>query len=191
MARRGESTRVTKEVRIKAVIDLDGTGEFSGSSGAAFVDHMIRTLCKHSRIDASIEASGDLKHHIIEDLAITLGKAIGSALGDKSGIARFGFAYVPMDDALARAVVDLGGRTYSRIYLGIKGGSIEDTKTEDIIHFLESLVQSLQCNLHLKVLYGSNDHHRAEAAFKALALALKTAAAKSGYEGIPSAKGEI
>ncbi|MBM5805775.1 MAG: imidazoleglycerol-phosphate dehydratase [Candidatus Verstraetearchaeota archaeon] len=189
--RTGESKRETKEVEIRVSVDLDGRGEFRGRSGSAFVDHMLRTLSRHSQIDIRVHAKGDLRHHIIEDLAITLGRALDSALGEKVGITRFGFAYVPMDDSLARVVIDLGGRAYTKIYLGVKGESIEDTKVEDILHFMEALSQSLRCNLHVRVLYGSNDHHRVEAAVKALALALKMAVLRSGSEGVPSAKGEI
>jgi imidazoleglycerol-phosphate dehydratase len=191
MTRKGKAFRKTKEVEIGVSVDLDGVGEYEGESSSAFMDHMMRTLCKHGRMDVKVQAKGDLKHHVIEDLALTLGKALSNALGDKSGITRFGYAYVPMDDSLARSVVDLGGRAYSRIYLGLKGDSIEDTKVEDLIHFLESLVQSLHFNLHLKVLYGSNDHHRVEAAIKALALSLRMATSPSGAGGVPSAKGEI
>jgi imidazoleglycerol-phosphate dehydratase len=189
--RTGEAKRKTKEVVIHVWVDLDGRGVFKGRSGSAFLDHMLITLSKHSQIDINVQAVGDLKHHIIEDLAITLGKALDSSLGDKAGITRFGFAYVPMDDSLARVVIDLGGRAYTKIYLGVKSESIEDTKVEDLLHFLEALAQSMQCNLHIRVLYGSNDHHRVEAAVKALALALKTAVSKSVAKEIPSAKGEI
>ncbi len=191
MTRKGKAFRRTKEVEIEVTVDLDGEGEYAGASSSAFMDHMMRTLCKHGRMDVTVQARGDLRHHILEDLALTLGKAIASALGDKSGIARFGYAYVPMDDSLARAVVDLGGRAYSRISLGLRGETIEDTKVEDLVHFLESLVQSLQFNLHIRVLYGSNDHHRVEAAVKALALSLRMATSPSGAGGVPSAKGEL
>jgi imidazoleglycerol phosphate dehydratase HisB len=191
MSRKGEANRETNEVSIGVVVDLDGNGEFTGKTQTVFMDHMLKILCKHGHIDLSVRAEGDLKHHIIEDLALTMGRAIGSALGNKAGINRFGYAYVPMDDALARAVVDLGGRAYSRIQLGVKGDSIEDTKVEDIYHFLDSLAQSLQCNLHIRVIYGDNDHHRAEAAFKALALAMRMAVTDTGRGGVPSTKGEI
>lgn len=191
MPRKGEAKRKTREVDISVRVNLDGKGEFIGTCGSMFIDHMLRTLAKHGRLDVTAEAHGDLKHHIIEDLALTLGEAISNALGDRAGICRFGHAYAPMDDSLARAVVDIGGRYYSRIKLGIKGGAIEDTKAEDIYHFIESLGQSLGCNIHVKVIYGSNDHHMAEAAVKALALALKAALARSGSDDIPSAKGEI
>lgn len=191
MTRKGKAYRKTKEVEISVSVDLDGNGEYQGSSSSAFMDHMMRTLCRHGMMDVDVQAKGDLRHHIIEDMALTLGKAVGNALGDKSGIRRFGYAYVPMDDSLARSVVDLGGRAYSRIHLGLKGDCVEDTKVEDLVHFIESLVQSLQFNLHLKVLYGSNDHHRVEAAVKALALSLRMAVSPSGAGGVPSAKGEI
>ncbi|MCX8182650.1 MAG: hypothetical protein N3D12_05980 [Candidatus Methanomethyliaceae archaeon] len=190
MIRIGEHERKTTEVNISVTTELDGEGVFEGSSGTAFMDHMLNTLAKHSGIDIKVRAKGDLKHHLIEDLAIVIGKAILSALGDKRGIARFGYAYVPMDDALARAVVDLGGRAYSRLELGVKSEVIEDTKVEDIKHFLETFSQSLQCNIHIRVLYGSNDHHRIEAAIKALALALKNSVKRVGA-GVPSTKGEI
>lgn len=189
--REGSCERRTSEVQIRARVCLEGPGEFTGSTGSAFIDHMLRTLAKHSSIRIELEASGDLKHHIIEDAALALGEAIQAALGDKRGIKRFGYAYVPMDDSLARAVVDLGGRAYSRIRLGTEGESIEDTKVEDIFHFLESLASSLKCNLHIKVLYGSNDHHKVEAAVKALAIALKDAVSLTGGTEIPSAKGAI
>ena len=191
MNRTAELKRKTKEVDIVVKVNLDGSGEFNGKTGSAFVDHMLRTLSKHSRIDVNLEAGGDLKHHIIEDSAIILGKALDRALGDKAGINRFGFAYVPMDDSLARVALDLGGRAYCRIELGLKGTTIEDTKVEDVMHFLESFSQALQCNIHMRVLYGSNDHHRVEAAVKALALSLKGAVANTGTKDIPSAKGEI
>jgi imidazoleglycerol phosphate dehydratase HisB len=186
----GEHKRKTNEVDISVTTELDGGGVFEGSSGTAFMDHMLRTLAKHSGIDIRVRAEGDLKHHLIEDLAIAIGKSILSALGDKRGIARFGYAYVPMDDSLARAVIDLGGRAYSRLELGVRSEVIEDTKFEDIKHFLETLSQSLQCNMHIRVLYGSNDHHRVEAAVKALALALKKSLEQVGG-GVPSTKGEI
>jgi len=184
-------SRMTTEVQIRARVCLEGPGEFTGSTGSAFMDHMIRTLAKHSSLRIELEAVGDLKHHIIEDTALVLGEAVHAALGDKKGIKRFGHAYVPMDDALARAVIDLGGRTYSRISLKTKGDSIEDTKVEDILHFLESFASSLRCNLHIKVLYGSNDHHKVEAAVKALAVALREAVSLTGRADIPSAKGAI
>lgn len=191
MRREGRCERRTKEVEIRAWVCLDGPGEFRGTTGSAFMDHMLRTIAKHASIAIELTASGDLKHHIIEDSALVLGEAVLSALGDKAGIRRFGHAYVPMDDALARAVVDIGGRAYSRIRLGTEWESIEDTKVEDIVHFLESFSSSLRCNMHIRVLYGSNDHHKVEAAVKALALALRDALSLTGGSEIPSAKGSI
>ncbi|MCQ5376952.1 MAG: imidazoleglycerol-phosphate dehydratase [Candidatus Methanomethylicia archaeon] len=190
MARSAEIVRKTREVDIKARVELDGKGEFAGSCGSAFMDHMIRTLSKHSRIDIAIDAKGDLRHHIIEDAGIAIGRAIDKALGERDGIQRFGYAYVPMDDSLARAALDLGGRAYSKVELKLSGASVEDTKAEDILHFLETFAQSLRCNLHIRVLYGTNDHHKIEAAMKAAALSLRMAVSITGT-GVPSAKGEI
>jgi len=189
--RMGKAKRKTREVEILVGVRLDGTGDFSGNAGSSFMEHMLRTFAKHSRFDLDVKASGDLKHHVIEDLGLMLGKALRESLGDEAGIARFGYAYVPMDDSLARAVIDLGGRGFSKVHLGVRGSTIEDTKVEDLRHFLESLAQALCCNIHLKVLYGTNDHHRVEAAVKALALAFKMAVSREDFMDIPSAKGEI
>lgn len=190
MKREGEYIRETEEVKIKVYVKLDDEGKFEGNAGTIFMNHMLKTFAKHSKMNIKIEASGDLKHHIIEDIAIVMGKAINNALGEKEGIARFGHAYVPMDDALARAVVDLGGRAYCRLELNVKGDFIEDAKVEDIVHFIESLSQSLQANIHIAVLYGANDHHKIEAAIKALAISIREAM-KIISKDIPSAKGVI
>lgn len=190
MRREGQCSRETEEVKIKAKIIIDGEGKFEGNAGTIFMNHMLKTFAKHSKMDIKVEVDGDLKHHLIEDLAIVLGKAIISALGNKEGIARFGYAYVPMDDSLARAVIDLGGRAYCKLELNIKGDFIEDTKVEDIIHFIETLSQSLQANVHIAILYGTNDHHKVEAAMKALAISMREAMKIMG-KGIPSTKGVI
>ncbi|MCS7097724.1 MAG: hypothetical protein NZ922_01945 [Candidatus Methanomethyliaceae archaeon] len=190
MKREGQYARETEEVKIKTRIIIDGEGKFEGNAGTVFMNHMLKTFAKHSRMDIKVEVDGDLKHHIIEDLAISLGKAIVSALGDREGIARFGYAYVPMDESLARAAIDLGGRAYCKLELNIKGDLIEDTKVEDIVHFIETLSQSLQANIHIAVLYGTNDHHKMEAAVKALAISIREAMKILG-KGIPSAKGVI
>ncbi|MDI9643888.1 MAG: imidazoleglycerol-phosphate dehydratase [Candidatus Verstraetearchaeota archaeon] len=191
MTREGERERRTREVNIRIRVCLDGPGELTGSTGSAFMDHMLRTLAKHASFRVDLKAEGDLRHHIIEDTALVLGEAVDAALLERKGIRRFGYAYVPMDDALARAVIDLGGRAYSKVRLGTRGESIEDTKVEDIVHFLESLASALKCNMHIRVLYGTNDHHRVEAAFKALALALREAVSVTGSSEVPSAKGVI
>ncbi|MEM2449233.1 MAG: hypothetical protein QW119_00830, partial [Candidatus Methanomethylicaceae archaeon] len=183
-------TRETEEVKIKIHVILDGEGKFEGNIGTIFMNHMLKTFAKHSKMNIKIDAYGDLKHHIIEDVAIAMGRAINNALKEKEGIARFGYAYVPMDDALARAVVDLGGRAYCKLELNIKGDSIEDTKVEDIVHFIESFSQALQANIHLSILYGVNDHHKIEAAIKALAISIREAI-RIISKDIPSVKGVI
>ncbi|MCP8308960.1 MAG: imidazoleglycerol-phosphate dehydratase HisB [archaeon] len=184
--------RKTSETEVKVMVNLDGEGKSSVKTGLKFLDHMIKTLSTHSLIDISITAKGDLKHHLIEDIAIGLGEALRDALGSREGINRFGSSMVPMDCSLAIAAIDLVKRPYSVIDLKIKGKAVEDIKTEDIYHFLKSLSSSLEANLHLQVQYGLNDHHKIEAAFKALALSLRQAISiDPRRKGIPSAKGAI
>ncbi|MBC7130958.1 imidazoleglycerol-phosphate dehydratase, partial [Candidatus Bathyarchaeota archaeon] len=161
-------------------------------TGIAFLDHLITSLASHSLIDIKAQVKGDLKHHITEDVAICLGEAIRKALGNCEGIVRFGFAAVPMDCSLVLSAVDLVKRPYAKIDLKLKGKKIEDMPCEDIIHFLETLAFSMQANIHMVTQYGDNDHHKAEAAFKALALALKQAMSiDPRRKGVPSSKGMI
>ncbi len=158
----------------------------------AFFNHLITTLATHSMIDIRIRSKGDLKHHIIEDVAICLGEAVRKAVGDGNGITRFGWAAVPMDCSLAVAAFDYAKRPYSRITLRLHGETVEDIACEDIHHFLETLSSSLQANIHINVRYGKNDHHKAEAAFKALALSLRQAlTVDPRRKGSPSAKGVL
>jgi len=186
-----EHSRATKETQISVKLNLDGAGTTDISTGIAFFDHLLRTLGVHSRIDLVIDGKGDLRHHIVEDVGITLGEAFRKALGDSRGIHRFGYAVIPMDDALALAAVDLATRPYTKIDLKIVGDTIEDTTSEDILHFLESFALSLRANIHILVEYGNNDHHKVESAFKALALSLRQAVSSTGSGEIPSAKGTI
>ena len=183
----------TKETKISVRVNIDGTGKSSVLTGTKFLDHMINGFSTHSLIDINLRAEGDLKHHIIEDSAIALGKCLSQALGDRSGIVRFGWAFVPMDEALAFASIDLVKRTYFvSSDLMIKRNSIEDLPREDVEHFFRSLCDSLQCTMHLKVEYGSNDHHKIEACFKALALALRRATERDPRrQSIPSSKGAM
>ncbi len=185
--------RKTNEVDISVELSVDGNGKAEIQTNIKFLDHILTSFAKHSLCNLIIRADGDLNHHICEDIALVLGEAFNLALGDKKGIKRFGFAYVPMDDALARAVVDLGGRAYNCIDLQLKSNQIEDLATEDIEHFFESYAQTSKSNVHLKVLSGKNDHHKVEAIMKALAIALKEATSNdSRREGeIPSSKGVI
>lgn len=192
MMRTGECLRETRETRISVNVNLDGDGSAKVSTGVAFFDHLIKTLAVHSQVDINVTAKGDLKHHIIEDVAICLGEALRKAIGEGVGINRFGFAIVPMDDSLAFAAIDLVRRPYHKIDLKMTEEVIEDTTREDVVHFLETLASFLQCNVHAWVEYGTNDHHKVEAAFKALALALRQAVAISpDRRQVPSAKGTM
>ncbi len=187
-----EVSRKTRETEIYVKVNLDAKGEAEASTGFAFFDHMVTSLATHSLIDIIVRAKGDLRHHVAEDVAICLGEALRKALGDSVGIRRFGYAMVPMDCSLAFAAVDLAKRPYAKIDLKIEGASIEDTPCEDIYHFLETLASSLKANIHIWVQYGENDHHKVEAAFKALALSLRESVALDPRRsGVPSAKGLI
>jgi len=195
LKRVGEVARKTKETDITVRVVLDGTGRAEAKTGVAFLDHMIHSLATHSLMDLTVRAKGDLQHHTVEDVAITLGKAIGEALGDRMGIRRFGDAVVPMDDALALAAVDLVKRPYSVLDLRLQRVILEDAPREDLEHFFGSIAQALEATIHIKVLEGSNDHHKFEAAVKAFALALREAAApdprRAKARGPPSSKGSM
>jgi imidazoleglycerol-phosphate dehydratase len=191
--RKAKVERKTTEVDITVKLNIDGEGKGEAETSIKFLDHLLITLAKHSLFDVTVKAKGELKHHLCEDIALTLGEALQKATAEKKGIRRFGSAYVPMDDSLARAAVDLGGRAYSSLDLKLSQPQIEDLKTEDIEHFFNSLAQASKSNLHLAVLYGTNDHHKIEAAVKALALALREAVtleSRAEFE-VPSAKGVL
>lgn len=187
-------SRNTNETRISLTLDLDGQGEASISTGIGFLDHMLTALSKHSRMDITLTCKGDLEvddHHTAEDCALALGSALDDVLGDRRGIERFGYAYAPLDEALARAVVDLSGRPCAAISLGLRGEKVGALATENVTHVLQSLAMTSRSTIHVDVLKGENDHHRAEAAFKALALALRQAVSKSGQGSVPSTKGVL
>jgi imidazoleglycerol-phosphate dehydratase len=190
--RKDEMHRKTKETEASVKVNLDGEGKSDADTGVPFLDHMVTSLATHSMIDITAKVKGDLRHHSVEDLAIGLGEALNKALGTREGIARFGYAAAPMDCSLALAAVDLVKRPYFKIDLKLRGKKIEDMPTEDINHFFESLATSLCANVHVFVQYGSNDHHKAEAAVKALALSLRQAVAiDPKRKGVPSSKGVI
>jgi imidazoleglycerol-phosphate dehydratase len=192
VARVATVARKTKETTIKASVNLDGCGEAKIVSGIKYLTHMLNTLANHSLIDIEIEAEGDLTHHTVEDVAICLGSAIRRALGEEPRIKRFGSASVPMDDALASAAVDLGGRRFCITDLKTTSLRIEDMAVEDIYHFIRSFSDALQANIHLHIHYGENDHHKVEAAFKALALALREAVEEDPRrKTVPSTKGVL
>jgi imidazoleglycerol phosphate dehydratase HisB len=191
--RRASVTRETSEVQIRLTLDLDGDGHSEISTGLAFLDHMLSALAKHARFDLCLNASGDLHvddHHTVEDCAIALGQALDRCLGVRTGIARFGFAFAPLDEALARAVVDLSARPWPAIRLRFVRENLGQLATENLTHFLNSLAIEARMALHVNVLSGTNDHHKAEAAFKAVALALRAAVRRDGV-GIPSTKGQL
>ena len=187
-----EVYRKTRETEVLVRVNLDSEGKADIDTGVPFLNHLMTSLATHSLIDITAKVKGDLKHHAVEDLAICLGEAISKALGSREGINRFGYAAVPMDCSLAFSAVDLVKRPYSKIDLKLRGKKVEDMPSEDICHFLETLATSLSANIHVWVEYGNNDHHKAEAAIKALALSLKQASALDPRrKGIPSSKGVI
>ena len=190
--RTGEVYRKTKETEVQVKVNLDGEGKASVATGVPFLDHMITSLATHSLIDITASVKGDLMHHCVEDVAIGLGEALNKALSTREGITRFGNAAAPMDCSLAFAAVDLVKRPYFKIDLKLRGKKVENMPTEDISHFFESFATSLGSNVHVYVEYGSNDHHKAEAAVKALALSLRQAVALDPRrKGVPSSKGVI
>jgi imidazoleglycerol-phosphate dehydratase len=190
--RTDEVYRKTRETEVNVKVNLDGEGKVTVHTGISFLDHIVTSLATHSLIDINASVKGDLRHHSVEDLAICLGEALNKALGTRDGVARFGSALAPMDCSLAFAAVDLIKRPFPRIDLKLKGKKIEDMATEDISHFFESLAVSLGANVHVFTQYGRNDHHKTEAAVKALALSLRQAMAMDPKRrGVPSSKGVI
>ena len=190
--RTAEVNRKTLETEVYVKVNLDSVGKADVHTGIAFLDHLIATLAFHSLVDVELSVKGDLKHHIAEDVAICLGQAIRKALRGGDGITRFGFAAVPMDCSLVFSAVDLAKRPYAKIDLKLRGKKIEDMPSEDIHHFLETLAMSMQANIHIWTLYGANDHHKAEAAIKALALSLRQAITiDPRRKSAPSVKGVI
>jgi imidazoleglycerol phosphate dehydratase HisB len=185
--------RRTKETTITGRLALDGHGSVEIATGIGFLDHLLTSLAFHAGWDLVLNCQGDLgvdDHHTAEDCALSIGAAIDDALGDRSGIARFGSAYAPLDEALARTVVDFSGRPWPEVDLGLQRDRIGGLATENIVHVLQSMAISARCALHVDVLRGANDHHRAEAAFKATALALRQACAPTGGR-VPSTKGVL
>ena len=196
MTRTGFIHRHTAETDIHLNLNLDGTGQCATSTGVGFLDHMLRHIAVHGLFDLEIKAIGDLDidaHHTVEDVAIVLGQAFDQALGDRKGIVRMGSAYVPMDEALAFVAIDLSGRPYAVIAADWHTPSIGSLPTTLIPHFLESFAFNARLNLHARVEYGRDDHHQAEALFKALGRALDAATLmdvrRSGM--IPSTKGTL
>jgi imidazoleglycerol-phosphate dehydratase len=192
--RRSTVSRTTLETKIMVTLNLDGTGQTEAKTGVGFLDHLLTSLGRHAHFDLIVTAEGDLSvddHHTAEDCALALGEALDQALGERKGISRFGSAYAPLDEALARAVVDLSGRPYASINLGLEREKVGDLACENISHLLRSFADKMRAAVHVDVLRGENDHHRAEAAFKALALALRQAVSYDGTGAVPSTKGVL
>lgn len=188
--------RTTRETSIRAQLVVDGSGQVEVRTGIGFLDHLLESLARHARFDLKLQANGDLHvddHHTAEDSALVLGEALDRALGERRGITRFGWAYAPLDEALARAVVDLSGRPFADVALDLHRDRqvIGGLACENIPHLLRSVATAARLTLHVDVLKGDNDHHKAEAAFKATALALRQAVASSGFDDVPSTKGSL
>lgn len=187
--------RKTNETAVRVTLNLDGTGMADIATGVPILDHLLSHVAVHGLLDLEIRATGDLQidaHHTIEDVAIVFGDALDRALGDKRGIARMGHAYVPMDESLAFVAIDLSGRAYAVIDAPFVAPSVGAIPTSLVAHFLETLAAHAKMNLHARVLYGRDDHHKAEALFKALGRALGVAViVDSRREGVASTKGVI
>ena len=187
--------RRTGETRIAATLTLDSTDPSDIVTGLGFLDHMLATLARHGRLRLDLHAEGDLHvddHHLVEDCAITLGTLVAEIVGDGTGLRRFGAMYAPLDESLARAVIDCSGRPHASVELGCTRPMIGEVATENLTHFFISFAMSMRCTLHLDVIRGNNDHHRVEAAMKAFALALREATATDpGISDIPSTKGML
>lgn len=187
--------RKTQETQISLSLNIDGQGKSDVDTGIGFLDHLWASFAKHARFDLELRCKGDLyvdDHHSAEDCALCVGQALDQVLGERRGIRRFGLGYVPMDETLVRAVVDLSGRPHAEINLVFARPSIGALATENVEHTLRSLAIASRSTLHVDLLRGTNDHHRAEAAFKAVALALREAVARDGdAQAMPSTKGVL
>lgn len=191
--RRSSIARQTAETDVRVELVLDGSGQAEVATGIGFLDHLFTALAKHARFDLELRCRGDLHiddHHSAEDCALTLGQALDQALGAREGVRRFGHAYAPLDEALVRSVIDLSGRCFARVELGLKREMLGDLSCENVGHVLHSLAMASRSTLHVEALAGENDHHRAEAAFKATAVALRSAVEVIG-DDVPSTKGVL
>ena len=195
-SRTAKKTRKTGETDISVAINLDGQGKYNIRTGNGMFDHLLAQLSRHGLIDLDMSASGDIEvgwHHIVEDTAIALGNAIEEAVGDGRGITRMGHAFVPLDEALAMVALDFGGRGHSAVDLGLSDSDLGGLPAQLIDHFMDTLAREGKFNLHIQILTGMHNHHKAEAAFKALARAMRTALTidKRISGKVPSTKGTI
>jgi imidazoleglycerol-phosphate dehydratase len=193
--RTAELSRLTKETKVQLSINLDGTGKTAPETGVGFFNHMLDLLGRHSLIDMTVHAEGDLEvdsHHTVEDVGIVLGQALDKALGDKRGIHRYGWAIVPMDETLAQVAVDLSGRPAFVFNVKFNGGTIGTFDVELVEEFFKAFATNARMNLHINVPYGGNNHHIAEAIFKATAKALRQAVSHDPRNtDVPSTKGSL
>jgi imidazoleglycerol-phosphate dehydratase len=193
--RKATVKRDTKETKISLSLDLDGTGEGTIDTGIGFFNHMLELLKKHALIDLTVKAEGDLDvdyHHTVEDVGLVFGQALNQALGDRKGITRYGFASIPMDEALCETSIDLGGRPFVVFVSGKKHMMIRDFEVKLLEEFFRAVSVEGRLNIHLREIYGDEAHHVCEGIFKSFARALRQAAAKDPREkGIPSSKGKI
>ena len=192
--RRATITRKTRETQITLRLALDGKGRYDVATGIRFLDHMLELFARHGGFDLKLQAKGDLdvdQHHTVEDIGIALGEAISSALGNRRGINRAGYFLMPMDETLAVAAIDLGGRIHTVVDLRLKVRKVGDLQAELVTDFFEGFAQGARANVHLKVLYGRSSHHHVEAVFKAFARALRVACARDRRLArmLPSTKG--
>lgn len=194
--RKAETTRKTKETDISIALDLDGTGKSSIETPVGFLNHMLEVIAKHGRVDLEVKAKGDIEidyHHTVEDTALVLGETVAKALGDKTGIRRFGHAYCPLDESLARVVIDFSGRPFFVFEVPLDREMLiihKDFPFALIEEFFKSFANKCNCNIHIDLIRGRNGHHAAEAIFKAFSIALRSAKEVIGTD-IPSTKGSI
>lgn len=186
--------RVTGETQIHLAINLDGTGRFDNHTGVRFLDHMLDLVARHGAFDLAVRATGDLdvdQHHTVEDVGIALGEAVGKALGTRKGINRAGYFVMPMDETLAVAAIDLGGRAHTVVETRVRVRLVGDLQSELVHDFFEGFAMGARANVHLKVMYGRSNHHKIEACFKAFGRALRVACAKDKRMArmLPSTKG--
>ncbi len=192
--RRGSINRRTRETAIRVKVAIEGRGRYDVSTGVRFLDHMLELVARHGAFDLTLHAKGDLdvdQHHTVEDAGIALGEAVSAALGSRRGINRAGYFVMPMDETLAVAAVDFGGRPHAVVDLQVKAARVGDLQTELVHDFFEGFAQGARANVHAKVLYGRSSHHQVEAIFKAFARALRVACSKDRQLGraLPSTKG--
>ena len=195
MSRRGEVRRTTAETDVHVIVDLDGSGAITTSTGVGFFDHMLTLFARHSLIDLDVESRGDLatgSHHTVEDTGIVIGQALDQALGDRVGIERYGSALIPMDECLAQAAIDISGRPFIACDVALPATVVGGFETDLLEEFLRGLANHAKLTLHLRLLAGENPHHVLEACFKAVARALRAAVASNPrVTGIPSTKGTL